>query len=38
MGRLTELFSRAPHLGYRNMDKRPIDTVNLYLSVTKEAS
>ena len=30
--------TERPHLGYRNMGKRPIDTVNAYLSVTKEAS
>ena len=30
--------TERPHLGYRNMGKRPIDTVNAYLSVTQEAS
>lgn len=30
--------TERPHLGYRNLGKRPIDTVNAYLSVTKEAS
>ena len=30
--------TERPHLGYRNMGKRPIDTVNVYLSVTQEAS
>jgi transposase InsO family protein len=30
--------TERPHLGYRNMGKRPIDTINAYLSVTQEAS
>ena len=30
--------TERPHLGYRNLGKRPIDTVNAYLSVTQEAS
>jgi hypothetical protein len=35
---LVHYNTERPHLGYRNMGKRPIDTVNAYLSVTKEAS
>jgi transposase InsO family protein len=30
--------TERPHLGYRNRGKRPIDTVNAYLSVMDEAS
>lgn len=30
--------TERPHLGYRNLGKRPIDTVNAYLAVTQEAS
>lgn len=35
---LTYYNTERPHLGYRNMGKRPIDTVNAYLTVTQEAS
>lgn len=35
---LTHYNTERPHLGYRNRGKRPIDTVNAYLSVTQEAS
>jgi transposase InsO family protein len=35
---LVHYNTERPHLGYRNMGKRPIDTVNAYLSVTQEAS
>jgi transposase InsO family protein len=35
---LTYYNTDRPHLGYRNMGKRPIDTVNAYLTVTQEAS
>jgi len=35
---LAHYNTERPHLGYRNMGKRPIDTVNAYLSVTQEAS
>lgn len=34
---LTYYNTERPHLGYRNMGKRPIDTVNAYLTVTQEA-
>ncbi|HEX8732626.1 MAG TPA: hypothetical protein VF725_11280 [Ktedonobacterales bacterium] len=30
--------TKRPLLAYRNIGKRPIDTVNAYLSVTQEAS
>ena len=30
--------TERPHLGYRNMGKRPLDTINAYLNVTQEAS
>jgi transposase InsO family protein len=30
--------TERPHQGYRNMGKRPIDTINAYLAVTQEAS
>ena len=30
--------TERPHQGYRNMGKRPIDTVTTYLAVTQEAS
>jgi transposase InsO family protein len=30
--------TERPHLGYRNLGKRPIDTINAYLNVTQEAS
>src|SRR5215469_9726234 len=32
------LNTERPHQGYRNMGKRPIDTINAYLAVTQEAS
>ena len=35
---LAHYNTERPHLGYRNLGKRPLDTVNAYLSVTKEAS
>ena len=35
---LVHYNTERPHLGYRNMGKRPIDTVNAYLAVTQEAS
>ena len=35
---LVHYNTERPHLGYRNMGKRPIDTVNAYLSVKQEAS
>jgi transposase InsO family protein len=35
---LAHYNTERPHLGYRNMGKRPIDTVNAYLSVMQEAS
>ncbi len=35
---LVHYNTERPHLGYRNMGKRPLDTVNAYLSVTQEAS
>jgi transposase InsO family protein len=35
---LTHYNTERPHLGYRNRGKRPIDTVNAYLSVMDEAS
>ena len=34
---LVHYNTERPHLGYRNMGKRPIDTVNAYLPVTQEA-
>src|SRR5579863_655847 len=30
--------TERPHLGYRNQGERPIDTINVYLNVTQEAS
>jgi len=30
--------TERPHLGYRNLGKGPIITINAYSSVTKEAS
>ena len=36
--RLTHYNTERPHLRYRNRGKRPIDTVNAYLSVMDEAS
>lgn len=35
---LVHYNTERPHLGYRNLGKRPIDTVSAYLSVTQEAS
>lgn len=35
---LVHYNTERPHLGYRNMGKRPMDTVNAYLTVTQEAS
>lgn len=35
---LVHYNTERPHLGYRNLGKRPIDTVNAYLSVIQEAS
>lgn len=35
---LTYYNTERSHLCYRNMGKRPIDTVNAYLSATQEAS
>jgi Integrase core domain len=35
---LVHYNTERPHLGYRNMGKRPLDTINGYLSVTQEAS
>jgi len=35
---LAHYNTERPHLGYRNMGKRPIDTVNACLGVTQEAS
>jgi transposase InsO family protein len=29
--------TERPHLGYRNLGKRPLDPVTAYLSVTQEA-
>jgi len=30
--------TERPYQGYRNMGKRPMDTINTYLAVTQEAS
>jgi transposase InsO family protein len=30
--------TERPHQGYRNMGKRPIDTISAYLALTQEAS
>ena len=35
---LVHYHTARPHLGYRNLGKRPIDTVNAYSTVTQEAS
>jgi len=35
---LVHYNTEHPHHGYRNIGKRPIDTVSAYLSVTKQAS
>jgi hypothetical protein len=35
---LVHYNTERPHLGYRNLGKRPLDTINAYLPVTKEAS
>ena len=35
---LAHYNTERPHLGYRNRGKRPLDTVNAYLSVMDEAS
>ena len=35
---LAHYNTERPHLGYRNRGKRPLDTVNAYLSVRDEAS
>jgi hypothetical protein len=35
---LAHYNTERPHLGYRNQGKRPIDTVNAYVTVSQEAS
>jgi transposase InsO family protein len=35
---LTHYNTERPHLGYRNRGKRPLDTINAYLTVSQEAS
>jgi transposase InsO family protein len=35
---LSHYNTERPHRGYRNMGRRPIDTINAYLDVRKEAS
>jgi transposase InsO family protein len=35
---LVHYNTERPHQGYRNMGRRPIDTINAYLNVTEEAS
>jgi len=35
---LVHYNTERPHLGYRNMGRRPIDTINAYLNVREEAS
>jgi hypothetical protein len=35
---LAKYHTERPHLGYRNLGKRPLDTLDAYLSVTQEAS
>ena len=35
---LIHYHTERPHLGYRNLGKRPIETVNAYSAVTQEAS
>ncbi len=38
-GSLTGRYNtECPHLGYRNLGKRPLDTVSAYLAATQEAS
>src|SRR5262249_55487089 len=35
---LAHYNTERPHLGYRNLGRRPIDTINAYLNVREEAS
>jgi transposase InsO family protein len=35
---LVHYNTERPHLGYRNLGKRPLDTINAYLNVSQEAS
>jgi transposase InsO family protein len=35
---LVHYNTERPHLGYRNLGRRPIDTINAYLNVSHEAS
>jgi len=35
---LTNYNTERPHLGYRNLGRRPIDTINAYLDARQEAS
>lgn len=35
---LVHYNTERPHLGYRNLGRRPIDTINAYLNVSQEAS
>jgi len=35
---LVHYNTERPHLGYRNMGRRPLDTINAYLNVSQEAS